>query len=214
LAVANRHALSEVAALHGAAMLHAMAGEFETVHALTERLYGAIRDQALPEQRSGFAWLHGRALVNLGHVDEGLVEMQAAAQSALQLGMHMAFGEFHFHYADACLHAGRRAEACALIDAGLALMRVGGEQMMISPLLRQQAQVLAETGDALAATAAARLAIQTARKQGALFHELAALATAQRIGCDAAEPARLQQLLVLYDDDPSPVVAAARALIN
>jgi tetratricopeptide (TPR) repeat protein len=214
LAVANRHALSEVAALHGAAMLHAMAGEFETVHALTERLYGAIRDQALPEQRSGFAWLHGRALVNLGHVDEGLVEMQAAAQSALQLGMHMAFGEFHFHYADACLHAGRRAEACASIDAGLALMRVGGEQMMISPLLRQQAQVLAETGDALAATAAARLAIQTARKQGALFHELAALATAQRIGCDAAEPARLQQLLVLYDDDPSPVVAAARALIN
>jgi hypothetical protein len=93
-------------------------------------------------------------------------------------------------------------------------MQQGGDRMMLSPLLRQQARVLAEAGDAPAATATARRAIQMARKQGALFHELAALATAQRLGCDAAEPARLQQLLALYDEDPSPVVAAARALID
>src|SRR5207344_1116199 len=178
----NRHPMSEVAALQGAAMLHALAGEFGTVRALTERLYGVIRDQEVPEGRSGFAWLHGRALVAGGELDEGLEEMRAAARTALGLGMHFSLCEFHVHHAEACREAGQEAEAQASIDAGLALARDGGEQMMLSALLRLQAQTEARQGATATAAAGFARAIGVARQQGAVFHELVALAAAQRAG--------------------------------
>lgn len=214
LAIANHHPLSEVAALWVAAMLHALAGEFETVHELTERVYGVIRDHEVPEGRSGFAWLHGRALVALGQVDEGLAEMRAAARTAAGLGMNFGLCDFHFHHAEACRKAGQEVEARASIDAGLALARDGGEQMMLSPLLRLLAQTQAEQGATAAAAAGFARAIGVARQQGAVFHELVALAAAQSAGSEAADPDRLQQLLSLYDDDASPVIAAARTVVS
>jgi tetratricopeptide (TPR) repeat protein len=214
LAVANRHPLSEVSALWVAAMQHALAGEFETVHELTERLYGVIRDQEVPEDRSGFAWLHGRALVALGRVDEGLVEMRSAMHTTLAVGMRFGLCEFHHYYAQACRAAGEEAEARASIDAGLALAVEGGERMMLSPLLQQLAEVQADRGDTAASAETFARAIETARTQGAVFHELVALASAQRLGCEAADAARLRQLLRLYADDASPVIAAARSLID
>ena len=214
VAVANRHPLSEVSGLYGAAMLHALAGEFDTVHQLTERLYGVIRDQEVPQERSGFAWLHGRALVALGRVEEGMEEMRAAKRTALELGFRFSLGDFHFHYAEACREGGQHAQADASIDAGLALARDSGEKLMLSAMLRLQAQMQAERGDLAAATRTFDRAIETARAQGAIFHELAALATAQRMGCAEADPDRLARLLAHYDGDASPVIVAARALVH
>ena len=214
LAVANRHPLSEVAALNGAAMLHALAGEFDTVRALTERLYGVIRDHEVPEPRSGFAWLHGRALVALGQVEEGLAEMRAARQTALDLGMNFGLCEFHYHHAEACREAGQELEAQASIRAGLALARDGGGQIMLSSLLRLLAQTQTAQGATKAAAETFSQAIDTARQQGAAFHEIVALAEAQRAGSDAARPERLRQLLSRYDQDASPVIAAARLVLG
>ena len=188
IAVANHHPLSEVAALHVGAMLHALAGEFATVHAVTERLYGVIRDHEVPEGRSGFAWLHGRALVALGQVDEGLAEMRAAARTAVDLGMNFGLCDFHFHHAEACREAGQEVEAQASIDAGLALARDGGEQVMLSPLLRLLAQTQAAQGATATAAESFARAVSIARQQGAAFHELVALAAAQRAG--SVQPTR------------------------
>lgn len=214
LAVANRNPLSEVAALWVAAMLHAMAEEFDAVLAFTERLYGVIRDQEVPEGRSGFAWLHGRALVALGRVDGGLAEMRSAMLSTKALGMRFGLCEFHYHYAQACRAAGLNADARASIEAGLALAQDGEEKMMLSPLLQQLALAQAAEGDAPAAAETIARAVETARTQGAVFHELVALASAQRLGFDAADPIRLEQLLQCYADDASPVIAAARSLVS
>jgi DNA-binding winged helix-turn-helix (wHTH) protein/tetratricopeptide (TPR) repeat protein len=213
LAVANEHPLSEIAALYVAAMLHALAGEFDAVHELTERLYGVMREHVVPERRSGFAWLHGRALVARGQIGAGLEEMRTALRSALDLGMRFSLCDFHYHYADACAAAGQDVEACTSIEAGLALAQSGVEQLMLSPLLRQHAQWQARRGDT-AATATFARAIRIAREQGAAFHEIAALASAQRVGSTAADRGRLHELLLLYADDTSPVICAARAALS
>ena len=83
---------------------------------------------------------------------------------------------------------------------------------MLSPLLGLLAQTQAGHGATAAAAESFARAIDVARQQGAAFHEPVALAAAQRAGSDAADPDRLRQLLAPYDDDPSPVVCAARAL--
>ncbi len=211
-AVASRHPLSEAMALYAAAILHCLAGEFETAYALTERLYALVRDQSLPEKRSGFAWLHGHALVALGRADEGLDEMRAAARDARQLGMLTGLCGFHYHYAEACRLAGRQDEAQASIAAGLALTEEVGEKTVFPLLLGLQAEVEMARGDKDVATATWRRAIDAARSQGAVFHELQVLTSAQAHAVPAADPDRLSQLLAFYDLDPSPVIANAKAL--
>ncbi|MGJ3699409.1 ATP-binding protein [Variovorax sp. AFSI2.2] len=212
LAAGGGHPLTEVAALYCAAIVHSLAGEHDTVLALTERLYEVIQEETVPESRSNFAWLHGRALVSLGRVDEGLAEMRAAARTGEQLGMRTGLASFHFHHAEACREAGRHADARASVEAGLALAE-GAERMLLSPLLLQQAVMEAEAGDGAAAAAALARSIAVARSQGAAFHELTALATAQRMGSGSADPERLRELLSFYENDASPVIAAARSAL-
>lgn len=211
-AVANRHAPSEAMALYTASILHALAGEFERAHALTERLHALVHDQALPEKRSGFAWLHGHALVALGRADEGLEEMRAAAADALRLGVLAGLVGFHYHHAMACRLAGQLEEARASVAAGLALAAERGEKTVWALLLVLQAEFEMAAGDPDAAAAIWRRAAVGAREQGAVFHEIQALASAQAQGSPAADPARLRQLLERYEGDPSPVIAAARAV--
>lgn len=209
-AVASRHPPSEAMALYTASILHALAGEFEQAHALTERLCVLVRDQVLPVKRSGFAWLHGHALVALGRADEGLAEMRAAAAEAHRLGILTGLVGFHYHHAMACRLAGQADEARASVDAGLALAEERGETTVWALLLALQAEFEIAAGDSEAAAATFRRAASGAREQGAVFHEIQVLASAQAHGSSAAEPARLRQLLQRYEGDPSPVIAAAR----
>ncbi|MDC6166618.1 AAA family ATPase [Paucibacter sp. XJ19-41] len=212
-AAASHHPLSEAMALYAAAILHSLAEEFETAYALTERLYALVRDQSLPEARSGFAWLHGHALVALGRDDEGLDEMRAAARHARQLGMLTGLGGFHYHYAQACRLIGLQDEAQASVVQGLAHAEAVGEQTVLVLLLGLQAEIEMAHGETDAAAASWQRAIATARAQGALFHELQVLASAQAHAAPAADPERLRKLLAVYDLDASPVVARARALL-
>lgn len=213
LAASNRHPLSETTALYAASIMHALAGEFDTVHTLTEQLSGLLEDHALPEKRSGFSWLHGQALVTYGRTDEGLAEMQAAAKAAQDLGIRYGLCGFHYHYASACRLAGRTAEATASVEAGLALSAELGETMVLAALLRMRAE--GELASKSHATAGISLlqAITTARTQGAALFELQALAVAQAHGLGMADPHRLCMLLDLYQDDPSPLIAEIKATV-
>ncbi|WP_457355391.1 ATP-binding protein [Roseateles sp. P5_D6] len=213
-AVASRHPLSEAMALYAASILHCLAGEFEAAHALTERIYALIREQSLPEKRSGFAWLHGQAVAALGCADEGLDEMRTAAQDARQIGMRTGLCGFHYHYALACRLAGRHEEARASVAAGLSLADESGERTVSALLLGLQGEIEMTGGDSAAATATWQRARQMARCHGAVFHELLVLAAAQAHGSTAADPDRLSELLTHYEQDPSPVVASARKVAS
>ncbi|MBV8470714.1 MAG: AAA family ATPase [Burkholderiaceae bacterium] len=211
LAKTNRHPISVATALYGAAILHALAGEFEEVHTLTEELYAVIRDHSLPERRSGFAWLHGQALVALGKTEEGLSEMRAAAQSAQDMGMRVGLCAFHLHYALACKSAGKPAEARATIDQGLKLVAEVGEEMMLPALLTLKAEDELEQGRVEEAQGVLQEAVTHARRQGAVFLEIQALALARQHRLNLCEEDRLPQLLALYADDCSPVIRAIGA---
>jgi DNA-binding winged helix-turn-helix (wHTH) protein len=212
LAAANRHPLSEVTALYAAAIVHALAGEFSTVRSLTERLYSVIQEHALPERRSGFAWLHGQSLVGSDRTDEGLAEMLAAAETSRELGIRAGLVGFHYHYAVACQQAGREAEAVVSNEAGLALSAELGETMLLSAMLLMRAQAELARGAREAAGASLESAIATARSQGASLFELQALAFAQAQGLGMADRQRLLDLLAPYAEDPSPLIAAVRAI--
>lgn len=209
-AASSRHALSELTALSAEAILHAFAREFDTVYLLTEHLYALIRDHGLPPARSDFAWLHGRALVARGQVEEGLREMREAAQSADALGMRSGLCGFHHHHVQACLEAGQVAGARASIEEGIKLAERLGGHMVLPGLLAQRAEMQAEDGEPDAATTSFREAITGARERGSAFFELLALAAAHRLHNPAADPARLRELLARYDGDPSPRMAAIR----
>jgi tetratricopeptide (TPR) repeat protein len=209
-AASIRHALSELTALSAEAVLHALAGDFDTVYHLTEQLYALIRDQGLPTAPSDFAWLHGRALVARGQIEEGLQEMREAARSAQELGLRSGLCGFHHHHAQACIEAGQVASARAAIEEGITLAEHLGGHMVLPGLLAQRAEMQAREGKQKAATTLLREAIAVAREKGSAFFELQALAIAQRLGNPAADPARLRELLALYDEDPSPRIVVIR----
>lgn len=211
-AASNRHALSETTALSAQAIVHSFAREFDTVYAITERLYAVIREHGLPTGRSDFAWLHGRALVARGQVEEGLREMREAAESAEELGMRFGLCGYHHHHVQACLEAGRVSEARESAEAGIALATRLGGHMVLPGLLAQRAVFLAMDGEESAATAAFRAAADMARAKGSAFFELVVLAAAQQHRNPAGDPSRLRELLALYDGDPSPRIAEIRAL--
>lgn len=210
-AAAIHHARSELAALFTNALLHTFAGEFDTVYQLTENLYAVIRDHRLPAATGDFAWLHGRALVARGQVEEGLREMREAAYRAEELDMRGGLCGFHYHHVQACLAAGQVAQARASAEEGITLATHLGGHLVLPGLLAQRAEMLAEAGEPDAATTAFHEAITSARARGSAFFELLALAAAQRLHNPAADTARLRMLLGLYDQDPSPAIAAIRA---
>ena len=213
-AASNRHALSETTALSAQAILHAFAREFDTVYELTERLYTVIREHGLPTGRSDFAWLHGRALVARGRIEEGLREMREAAESAEELGMRFGLCGYHHHHVQACLEAGQVREARESAEAGIALATRLGGHMVLPGLLAQRGELLAMAGEEKAATEAIRAAVETARANGSVFFEVLALAGAQQWRNPASDPARLRELLALYDGDPSPRLAELRRLAS
>jgi tetratricopeptide (TPR) repeat protein len=211
-AASNRHALSETTALSAQAILHALAREFDAVYEITERLYAVIREHGLPEGRSDFAWLHGRALVARGQVEEGLREMREAAESADQIGMRFGLCGYHHHHVQACLEAGQVEEARASAEAGIALAGKLGGHMVLPGLLAQRAELLARDGKDQAAAETFRAAIAMARTKGSVFFEVLALAAAQQGRNAARDPARLRELVLRYEGDSSPRIAEIRAL--
>lgn len=202
-AKARQHPLSKSTALYAAAILHAWAGEYDTVLALTTRIEALVRRDGLPARLGGFGWLQGHAWVLAGRIEEGLALMRDAARDAQAAGLREGLAGFHYHLALACRAAGRPEEAAASARAGLDFADANGERMM-APLLRmEQALLLPED----AAAPLWRQALDEARAHGALFQQLLIAAAAPPALVDRSA---LQQLLARYEGDPSPVLAQIR----
>ena len=210
LAVALRHPLSEVTALYMAASVHALAGEFDVVETLVQRLHDVIERHALSTTPSGFDWLHGRALVARGRNEEGLAQMRRAAEGARRCGLLVTYDGFHYHHAEACRIAGLLEASESSAREGLALANESGARLLASGLWRQLALTLAAKGDVAGAESAGRQAVATARTQDAVFHEIMALAAAHEHAWPVEEANRLGELLAGGVSDPSPSLAAAR----
>lgn len=214
LAQRIRHPISQMIALHMGAALHCFTGEFAQARDVARQRFEVIRRHGLPLGPGEHSWLHGRALVSLGEVDAGLAEIVASEQDCLALGMRIGLSGCHFHHADACGAVERVDDALAVAERGLA--EAGLEGFALAPLQRLRADLLMRRGDRAGAHASLRAALSTAERQGARFHELVALASALRMPGFPTQGLRerLRALLTLYDGDPSPIVAQARAQLD
>lgn len=199
----RRHPLSKSTALYAAAILHAWAGEYDAVLALTTRIEALVRRNGLPARLGGFGWLQGHAWVLHGRVDEGLALMRGAARDAQAAGLREGLAGFHYHLALACRAAGRPEEAAASARAGLDFADASGERMM-APLLMMELALLLPQDEAAPVW---RQALDEARAHGALFQQLLIGAAAPPALVDRQA---LQQLLARYEDDHGPVLAQIR----
>jgi tetratricopeptide (TPR) repeat protein len=214
-AQAIRHRIGELIALHMSAALHCFAGEMQEARECTGRLYEVIRTQGLPTMPGTFSWLHGRALVQTGEVEEGLALMHTAEQSCRTVGMLVGITGYWYHLAEANASAGRADDALAAADEGLRLATGGPEKYVLSPLHRVRAELLHARGEREAAAAALREALAAATAQRADGHELAALTCGLRGGLLPAVPARarLRELLGAYEGEQVALAREARALL-
>ena len=128
------------------AILHALAREFDDVFELTQRLYGVIREHALPTAQSDFGWLRGRALVARGQVDEGLRLMREAARSAEETGMRFGLCGYYTHHVSACLALGLVEEARAS-DLGMVLPGLRASASRTQPSSSSRANGLLAAGE-------------------------------------------------------------------
>jgi hypothetical protein len=186
-----------------AACLHALAEEFGVVESLVDRLRKVIERHALSTSSSGFDWLRGRALVASGAIEEGLELMRSAAASAKRCGLLVTLDAFYYHYAEACREAGDLGACAVAAHEGIQFARTSGARLYESGLWRQLALANIAREDWQDAEVALRRAIVVAREQGAVFHEVMALALAHEHGWNVEGPDRLASLL--WTDEPGPV---------
>jgi tetratricopeptide (TPR) repeat protein len=120
--------------------------------------------------------------------------------------------------ADGRRKLGQFDEALIAADAALANAKRCGDLFHWPDLLRVKGEILADSGDIDAATAALVEAVETARRQDALAFELRSAVSLARLrtaskGADARE--LLQSVHDRFDpDERSPDLAAARALLG
>lgn len=181
VAARSRHPPTQALTLHIAAVVHAMAREYALVIEKTRRIYELVENHWLAGGPSAHGWIHGRAMVALGQVEEGLQAMREAAQRCEASGLRVGLAGFHQMYADACRSLGRYQEALASLDAGLAIARAGGELCLLSPLHRGRGEVLLELGEREAAERELRVAVAEAARRGALQHEREAQLLLERL---------------------------------
>jgi len=215
-AFAIRHRISQLIALHMSAALHSFAGELAQARECTARLLEVIHEHDLPRMPGTFSWLHGRAMAAAGEVDAGLALMRDAEASCRALGLLVGITGYHYHFAEACLAAGRHDEALASADQGLALATAGPERYALAPLHRVRAELLHARGAHEAAAQALGAALAVAHEQQAAFFELAALTSGLRLALLPAAPARarLQSLLPAYAGEGFALVREARTLLG
>lgn len=216
LARAIRHPISQVIALHMAAVLHYFAGDYPRARATAGEVAEVIREHGLPQRPGAFSWLHGHIVAALEDADAGLGAMRAARRSCEELGMRIGLTGFFLHYAEACHETGRPDEAQATVAQGIALAEAGPERFLLAALLRVQAALQQARGEHEAARATLQRAVSVARRQGAAFHELRALVDAAELPGVPADSlrARLRELLSPYRGEDIAVVRRARALVE
>jgi predicted ATPase len=139
-----------------------------------ERLDSICRPHGLAQEALWGGPLRGRALVEMGHVDEGLRVMaetlsdEAFTRAALLRPYYLVV------YAGALLRARRLDDAQAVLDEASASCAATRQTAYLSEHHRVQAEVLLARGDRAGAEAAYRRALDTAARQGATWLELRA----------------------------------------
>ena len=198
------------------ALLEVRLGNVERVARLAERIAdpgGGVRPGAGTRGRAVLPRLGaGRARAS---ALTGYRLIREAYEGNIAVGMRAGGGEALGYAAEALLLAGDADAAEGQLREALRIVDTHGERVYLPQLLLTQAAIARARGQAAAAEASIRRALQEARAQEAPWHELVTLVALCEH--DEAEPAERQALAALLEALPeaadTPPAAQARALL-
>ena len=131
------------------------------------------------------AFNHGRAVAQLGQIEEGLSEMLRWTTYMKSTGADTAFFT-SVGIAEAYLAAGRPGDGLDAVTEGLELVQRTGTRLFEAEMRRLRGELLLNSGDdaEIEADQSFRSAIEVARSQGAKSLELRATTSLARLLCD------------------------------
>jgi predicted ATPase/class 3 adenylate cyclase len=153
----------------------------ERVATVSERLIGLAREQEFAWMRSTAQIGHGWAACQRGDLAGGTTEMQAGLELMASTGGRLPRGYFLSYLIEVHLAAGRLDEGLAATREARSWSETQLDVFFDSELLRLEGELLRAAGEAAAAEASFRQALDVARAQGALSFELRAATSLGRL---------------------------------
>jgi ATP/maltotriose-dependent transcriptional regulator MalT len=193
--------MAQLTALWRSALVEVRLGNAQAVAALVDAMQTLMHESLLSHGELACRWFRGWAIAHLGRPREGHAEIRAAYEENTRLGMFTGSSEVLGYAAEALVLAGDWNAAAATLEEALQRADLHAERVYLPQLYLTGSAIARGRGDATAARASLRRAVDEARAQEAPWLELLALAalcehggaTAQDRGALAALVNRLPE---------------------
>jgi predicted ATPase len=183
LAEKLEHPFTTAVAFWAKGILHQLRREPEQTYQAGTRMLQHSRKSGLPAMQPIGKVFQGNALANNGDCADGISLMRESIAECRSFGALFSVPSFFPTLANAYAATGQFDDGFAAIEEGHALAHLGSDHFNLPELYRAQASlVLARSSqDVQAAEALYRMAIDTAKKQGARLLELRATTDLARL---------------------------------
>ena len=175
-----------------------------------------VEDAALAQGRLANRWIRGWARARQGDPRDGFLEIQAAYQDNIELGMLAGSSEAIGYAVEALLLAGQIVEAQAQLDKAFERVSALDERVYLPQLYVLQARIAAGLGRDDAVLSALREGREEARRAQATWLELwVNLASWDLLGGDVAQRTELADIIArLPEGGDIEMLRRARALLD
>ena len=188
--------MAQLTALWRGALVEVRLGNAEGVASLADAMQSLVDEFTLSHGRIACRWFRGWADARLGRPREGHGEIREAYEENMRLGMLAGCSEILGYAAEALVLAGDWDAARWELQEALRMAELHAERVYLPQLYLTESAIARGLGDATAAHASLRRAVDEARAQEAPWLELLALAAlCEHGGATAQDKGALAALL-------------------
>lgn len=167
--------MARLVAIWYGALLEVRLGNAERVAALADEMHALVNEYALAHGRNGWRWFRGWADARMGEPIEGYRRIREGYEENARVGMLVGASETLGYAAEALLFAEDYDAAQRELEEALQIASAHGERVYLSQLYLIEGAIARGRGQAAAALASVRRAVEEARAQQAPWLELNAL---------------------------------------
>lgn len=178
-----------------AAFLYQALRKPEKTKEVGEACIALCDEQAIQLERVWVMCPYGWALMELGHIEEGIANIRSGLEAQLAIGAQVARPQFLAIFAEALWHAGRIEEGLQAVDEGIAVSNRNGERFYDAELWRLKGELLNSQAKTAEAEACCHKAIEIAQHQAAKSLELRAATSLARLWQKQRKRREAHQLL-------------------
>ncbi|MCB1954581.1 MAG: AAA family ATPase [Rhodocyclaceae bacterium] len=208
--------MAQMVAAWFAANLYVRLDDTTAVESIGSSMQQVVEDAALAQGRLANRWIRGWARARQGDPRDGFLEIQAAYQDNIELGMLAGSSEAIGYAVEALLLAGQIVEAQAQLDKAFERVSALDERVYLPQLYVLQARIAAGLGRDDAVLSALREGREEARRAQATWLELwVNLASWDLLGGDVAQRTELADIIArLPEGGDTEMLRRARALLD